>query len=266
MADTTAVSLNYNLTHLKGLHTPRPKTTLVPDIYFDTTGLIFNPGASVAIPVKLGTASWPMNNVLGLGCEIKVNGMIPASLLTVSHQVSWLAQGSNKMVFQKAVSNIQTDIAYARLDHSQTSGAGTIAFLHLNIPANAAAGDTALLYFDNVVMVDSAANVLSNYNVLPARIVITDPLNISHISNVRYAVLQPNPSEETTLALSLTKGDKLHICVADLTGKMLWQSRLSAPAGEQFVRLPNHFAAGIYQVILRSEEEGSTQFLKWVKE
>jgi hypothetical protein len=259
--DTLAIFQNYGLVHLKGNHEPRAKVTALPDLYFDLTGLNFVPGSTVSIPVKLGTASYPMNDLLGMAAQIKIDGITLSQPLTLTHAVTWL--GTNTLSFKKAVNNNQLDIAYARIDHQQASGSGTIGTIQLSIPLTATGN--AILYFENVTMVDASGNTLTGYNVIDDTVAIAS-VGIASLPVLNFAVVSPNPSiGAANVVYSLSAAKQVRITVSGITGKLLWQQTQTGRAGEHSVELPAEMASGVYQVRLEAGGDAPV-VLKWLKQ
>jgi hypothetical protein len=264
ISDTLAIFQNYGLPHPKGVHSPKPKITTLPDLYFDLAGISFTPGTTVNIPIKLGSSSYPMMNIVGLAAQVKLNGISLIQPMAVSHPVSWL--GTNVMKFAKPISNNQVDIAHARIDHTNASGYGTIGNVQLTIPSSAT-GD-AVLYFDNVTIIDSTGAVLTAYNVVDDTIHI-QPVGIHGVDAPSvYAELVPNPSKtECRVIFRSEKAVDYLVTVTDLTGKTLWKQSQVIDKGEQDVPLPvQQFSPGVYFVIVQQDDGTILRTMKWVKE
>jgi hypothetical protein len=129
-SDLSAITANYGLTHPK-LHGNTAKITGVPDLYFDLSGVILNPGANISIPIVLGTAANPMNAIYGLATGIQILGAVNlSSPATISYPTSWLGNATNTLTLSKSLSNNSIDWAYARTTHTNNSGNGVIAQLN----------------------------------------------------------------------------------------------------------------------------------------
>lgn len=265
--DTMAVHQNYNQQHLKKVFTPKEKVSSLPDLYFDTTGIQFLPNTTVMIPVKLGTQAYPMNDIMGIGAEIKIFGMPMTMPMSIDHSFQTWIGYNNTLNFKQTVNNYQIDFAHCRKNHSPVSGLGTIGHLFLNIPASAA-GDTVTLYFDDVVIIDSAGNVLTNYNVLPATFIIKDPSGIKGMqSAINEAAIIPNPSTtQAELLLQLNENTKLLVTVTDVAGRKIWEKDLQLAQGAHRLDLPRALAPGVYQVVIHGQSTGKLKTLKWVKQ
>ena len=264
-SDTVAINANYGLTHPKGVHTAQPKASGLPDLYFDLTAITFNAGTTVHIPIKLGNATQPMNNILGLAAQIKVNGIALSNAPTVSDATSWMGTTGNLLNFTKGVNSNETDWAFGRINHTNVSGNGTIATLNVDIPINATG--QVVFYFDNVKMIDNAGNVITGYNVLDdtATIVPSGVKNV--VSPVHELAIVPNPSStQSALQLYLDAATNLHITITDIVGRTVYEMAKDGKQGRQSFELPAaQLIPGIYTVKLSSEAWQGTEILKWIK-
>ncbi len=264
-SDTVAIWNNYGLTHPKGVHTAQPKASGLPDLYFDLTAITFNAGTTVHIPIKLGTAIQPMNNMLGIAAQIKVSGIILFNAPTITNTTSWMGNAGNLLNFKKGVNTNQTDWAFGRIDHTNVSGNGTIATLDMDIPFNATG--QAVLYFDNVKVIDNAGNVITGYNVLDDTATII-PSGIENITSpVHELAIVPNPSStQAALQLHLDAATTLHITVTDVVGKTVYDMVKTGKQGMQSFELPvAQLKPGVYTVKLSSETWQGAETLKWIK-
>src|SRR5690606_21211730 len=133
---------------------------------------IFKPNTFVNIPVMLGTAAYPMLNLFGLGAELHLNGLTMQQPLKFTPFTTWL--GTSALTYTRTLSNYQTDFVHTRYNQPATGGYGVLGYVTVHIPFGSG-GDTATLYFDTVVMIDAAGNVLTDYNVIPDSFVVEDP-------------------------------------------------------------------------------------------
>lgn len=265
-SDTVAIYNNYGLTHPKGVHTAQPKASGLPDLYFDLTAITFNAGTTVHIPIKLGTATSPMNNVMGFASQIKVSGIILANNPRVTYTTSWMGNTGNLLNFTKAVNSNQTDWAFTRIDNSNVSGSGTIATLDVDIPLNA--NGHAVFYFDNVKMIDNANNVITGFNLLDDTAQIV-PVTVANVNGPAHALtIVPNPSTSySVLQINLEAAAPLHIMVSDITGKTVFEANLNGRPGPQQFELPgSQLAPGIYNVKVNSDQWPGPEVLKWIRQ
>jgi hypothetical protein len=260
--DEDAVTLNYGMIHPKGVHLPQAKSAALPDLYFDLTGINFVEGTTVSIPIKLGTGTLPMNNILGIAAKIKVQNVTLVNAPTVNNTTSWIGNGTNTMNFYKGVNPNQTDWALVRTDHNNVSGDGTIATLVMDIPVGSS-GD-AILYFEGVKIINTAGDVLTDYNVIDdtASIIPVAIHNTENTSN--KIVIVPNPSESNAdLQLTLSQATNLQISITDISGRQVWKKDITTGKGNSSITLPaTQLASGIYTIKIKGID---TPAIKWIK-
>jgi hypothetical protein len=260
--DQDAITLNYGMYHPKGAHVPQAKSTSLPDLYFDLTGILFTAGTTASVPIKLGTNALPMNNILGLAAKIKVENVTLDNPPTIINTTSWIGNSSNTMNFYKGVNNNQTDWALARTDHNNVSGDGTIATLVMDIPTGAT-GD-AILYFDDVKIINSLGQEVTDYNVVDDTATII-PVTITNSNKADNKItIVPNPSANNAeLQLSLSNATDLQINITDMMGKLVWSNTVHASNGSSYIVLPAHLTAGIYSIQVKGI---TVSALKWIKQ
>ncbi|XZF13475.1 T9SS type A sorting domain-containing protein [Chitinophagaceae bacterium MMS25-I14] len=264
--DTLAVSLNYGQVHARPAHHAQAKVAGLPDLYFDTDGISFAPGTTVSVPIKLGSTSVPMNNLMGLAAQVKISGIALNTPPRIQYNTSWLAANSQAVKFSKAQGNNQLDWTYARNDHQNISGNGTIATLVFDIPANASA-TPAVLYFDDVILIDHNGNYITGFNALDDSVLVA-PLNILCCGPLtEQASILPNPSRGAALLeFNLSRAGTMELQITDIAGKTVSEQHLQCASGIQQVQLPGaQVVPGIYNVTISSGGQ-PVQTIKWVKE
>ncbi len=264
--DTAAINANYGLTHPKGSHQAQHKTTGLPDLYFDLTGINFVAGATVSVPIKLGSSSVPMNNILGLAAEVKIGGITLASSPLISYPVSWLGNSSSTFSFRKVIGADRIDWAYARNDHQNISGNGTMANLTFTILPNTYP-QQVVLYFDNVKIINNAGNVITAYNVLDDTAMVS-PSGVKNVpySAEDYCTVVPNPSgAQSELHMYLTQQSNLQVCITDMLGKVIWTYTEENATGYKSISLPAPtITSGIYMI--RIQGEGlAPHTIRWIR-
>ncbi len=264
--DVDAVNQNYGMTHMKGVHVAQAKSAAFPDLYFDLTGITFFAGTTVEIPIKLGTIAMPMNDILGLAADIKVTNVVLNNAPAISNSVSWMGNSGNTINFTKGVTTTQTDWAYVRTDHTNASGEGTIAIMTMEIPADAP-GQNAVLYFDNVRIINSNGDVLTDYNVVDGNATII-PVSITSptVSTTNKAIIIPNPSEaQADLQITVSQAGDVQINITDMTGRIVWNTKQATAKGTQSIKLPAQLASGIYTIQATTNHGVVMPAMKWVK-
>ncbi len=265
-SDTLAVKANYSMTHPKEVHLAAQRTAGLPDLFFDLSGISPAPGKTITVPVKLGTAAAPMAGFSGIAARLMLGGIMPALAPVVSYTGSWLGTTANTIRFAKGYNNARVDWAYARSDHRNAGGYGTIALLTFTIPTNAA-GQQMKLYFDNVTIVDSSGSKSSQINILDET--FSFPLGVSgYAAQAVQLRITPNPSAGAAAAeINLPFAAAYRLELREISGRLVWQYAGAGKPGLQHVSMPAaELSSGIYLMSLTCEGIRSPAPQRWVKE
>jgi hypothetical protein len=273
--DLTAIYNNYGDVHAKGIHTAQAKTAGSPNLYFDLTDYPYlYPGHTVSIPIKLGGSATPMYNIMGIAADIKIAGLILATPPTITYPVSWLGSAGNTLHFAKIITGGNSTSnsigwAYARTDHQNTTGEGTLANLNFTVPQGIGYNSWAFLYMDNVTIINNNGTTLTGYNVVDDT-TIANPTAITPIAVAvsLFATIAPNPSAagaQTYLKIDLPAPATLYVSITDILGRSLWAYTADAQ-GKQNIALPTNMNAGTYFIHMQRTSDNLLQILRWVKD
>jgi len=158
-ADTLPISGNYGLTHgeIQPVDT-LPSTDLDPPIFVDfPESETLTPGQAVRVPIVLGDASAPVNDLYGLAFQLKFEpGLFEASSLRLEYPTSWFGQpGVNVIQLDKKFAEEgKIDIALSRTDQNEVSGYGDIIYLYGIIDDIAGLTDEAGFEVRNALALD----------------------------------------------------------------------------------------------------------------
>ena len=271
ISDLGTIGTHWSKTHAKGgtMH----KTTGVPDLYFDMTGIMFvTPGATIDVPVMLGNNSTPVDaGFYGMGTRfnVTINGGLPTAQTTVVQNYNWLGNSSNTLTFNKTIDNGTVYWAFSRRDKIgvMNTAYGQIGTLRYTVPSSAVSGDRIDLMFNETVMVDNLGVPITDFNAINA-VAYVAPLSVGGMqSTFGYVSIIPNPSgNNAMLDVTLAKAQSIQLTVTDITGKQLWSVAKEMSKGTQQVALPaSELPSGVYMVRI-SNSEGVQQTLKWVKQ
>ena len=266
VSDLSPIATNWGLTHPK--EGDRNKTTGVPDLFFDVNGVVFTPGTTVSVPIKLGTTADPMADFYGLGTRVAVtvNGSEPNTQATIGTATSWLGNASNTLNFNKDINNGTIDWAYARIDQQNADGNGTIATLTFEVPATAQPGEVISLQFMMPTLIDKDGKTITDYNAVDGAAIVAFPQSVQGVSTDAAIAVVPNPSgNQASLQLSLNQAQTLQVVVTDMTGKLVWQTNSNMDKGANSIALPaSTLANGVYMINVKGDGVNST--LKWIKQ
>ncbi|MBA3828367.1 MAG: T9SS type A sorting domain-containing protein [Taibaiella sp.] len=267
VSDLGAITANYGLTHPRGSGPgSTERKTGLPDLYFDLTGISMTPGATVHIPIMLGSTAIPVSKLYGIAASVKVIGITPPAAPSISTPATTWVGSTNTFSFTKQLSMYQTDWAYCKTDHMNSSGQGQIGTFTFTVPSDAA-GKNVKLYFENVKVVDNNGNDLTTQmNIMADSTMVS--LTISNTpSLLQYTAVLPNPSAgSATLRLSLNNGSDLNINITDIAGKTVWHTSGHYISGVNNIDLPaGNLVSGMYFIHL-SGKDVSDPVIKWIKE
>lgn len=266
ITDTLAVTANYGMMHAKQpMHAS--KAAGLPDLGFVSTGITFSPGATVTVPLKLGDAAMPMNNIYGVATNIKIQGASLASPPSFAYNGSWLGTGPNNLRFTKTIANANNDWVYARTDHQNVSGQGTIGTMTFMVPANANIGDMIVLHPSNTKIIDKNGADVNGYNVVDDTVYVQYPVTTSNLLNAgTTATIAPNPSRGDAAVYLLSEtNEAFAIKILDMTGRLVKEQGFTAVKGNNRIAMPM-VAKGIYNVQVQSLNGNYLQNLKWLNQ
>lgn len=262
-SDLGAIAANYGLTHQKG--GPRSKSTGDPNISVDLAGIKLMPGATVSIPIILGSSADPINDIYGIATNIGVNGINLGNQATITTNTSWLQ--TNPLEFSYPHNNGNIDWAISRTNGQNTSGNGTIGMLNLEIPTNAVVGSSVSFDFSNTTIVNKDGQPITAFNELSQTATI-QPLSIAETGSiVSAASVVPNPSGNSANLLVYAAGDaEAQLRVMDITGKLVYSAAAPLGSGSNYIALPAATVArGVYTIQLTTGNN-TPQTIKWVKQ
>lgn len=266
-SDLVPVAANWGQTHPKD--GPRNKTTGLPDLYFDISGILFQAGGTVSVPIMFGSTADPMDDLYGLASRISVtvDGAVPSAQATITTATTWVGTASNTLTFNKDLDNGTIDWALARTDQqSAGSNQGQIAMLNFTVPSSAKYGDIVSFKFMSPTVIDKDGKVITDYNAVDATGQVGIPESIAGVSGgIAKIDVVPNPSgKQASLQLTLNKAQSLTITVTDITGKQVWTANQDFNKGHGAVALPaSTLANGMYMINVTGEDVSTT--LKWMK-
>jgi len=266
-SDLAAISNNYRKNHgMKKNPAVALTGTTSATLFLDTTGIVFEAGKTLQVPIVLGTASSPIDGIYGIATSINADTLTLSSPVSVSPVGSWLSTGSSTMInFSKNNKLNYIDWAQARTTHTNISGYGTIGTLTLDIPITTADNTPLKIDFENTRIIDSIGRDITRFKVKGINTTIKNKLGIRNMNKtIAQATIVPNPSGKSAkLILKLGQNTICKVVVTDITGRKVWTSQSN---GSDMIVLPaQDLQSGIYFVKLTSATN-ETLTLKWVKE
>ncbi len=261
--DLSAVHLNYGQNHLGTAAAALPISTQASaDLFLDPAVNYYSPLDFVVIPVKLGTTTIPAIGTYGLAYDITYdNTKIVNGSVYLTYPSTWFTPNGNRISFERDNFSVgQIDCGQTRIDTTNISGNGAIAYLHLQI-SSTVFGAIALS-ISNIRAIDHLGNILPLTPI--GTTLYVGPLGQSIQNDNVEVQIFPNPSiGNSTLTYSLSESDNITIEIFDTYGKILFREEKSnQQAGEHSTVLPTEkFAEGIYYCKLSVGQKSKTIFL-----
>ncbi|MEZ5018379.1 MAG: T9SS type A sorting domain-containing protein [Flavipsychrobacter sp.] len=266
LSDLAPIVANYGLTHPKG--NSANKITGAPEIFFDLSSTPLVAGFNVSVPIKMGTSGNQMKDIYGFAARVKLVTSVPLSPIAINTATSWMGNSTNTLNFNKDISNTVVDWAYARIDHQNVSGDGTIATVDFTIPTSVIGGESIVFSFENPILIDKDGKPITLYNMSDTTGIIQIQQSVANVAGaVSNAYVVPNPSGNTaSLHLQLAEQDELVVNVVDVTGKLIWTESRMVDAGNNQIALPaTQIASGVYFIHIQGAG-GHDYKVKWVKQ
>lgn len=267
-ADLNVIALNYTQTHKKGSSRSQEKTTGTPILTFDHTGISPNPDSIVTIAITLGDASSTVSNLYGLAANIQVGGIGLASSPVISYNTSWLGNSTNTLAFTKNISATSVDWAYSRINKSNISGAGTLAQIAFQIPANAVDGQLVTLKYDKAKLINKDGVEIVGFDTKEDTFYIRKPASV--ISGIGIAKdkfkVYPNPSDnDFNIICTSNIPEEVIITLNDITGKEVLHKKVLIAAGKNNIHFdtPANLQSGVYIINIHG---ATSKNIKWIKE
>lgn len=265
-ADLHVITANFSKTHPK----PAPnKPTAGPDIYLDTTGIVFAPGATVTVPVVLGNSTHMLTSGLyGWAADITIGGLNLSAQPGISVANSWLTPAKDDIQYKHPGGNGHIGWAHVRTNGSSVhNGYGTLAEVSFTIPANTILGTKINLDLNNVTLIDSEGNELTNYNVKAMTAIVDWPTDITTTGqNGIRAFVVPNPSSgKAYLHITNDVAETYQVSVVNVMGRQVVHTHVSYEKGQHTLELADDQLPPATYIIHMTDSNGNTQHVKWVK-
>lgn len=257
-SDTTALILNYGLTH--------PIVPLVPlggpndpPLFFSSIPPNIEEGNAVTIPIYLGSSSIPVTNFYGGAFSVTYDtNFIKPNSVRITFNPSWVGTvGTDAVSICKNLPNSQqVDAAICRNDQNPVSGYGEFAQLHIIMQDDIAAvinNDLFLLAammtlsFENEKFIDHQEN---EFPVNPMPVDISVLTGVDGEPTLQWSVY-PNPADEY-LMISSPDLQVVSLTITDIQGRQVIRENVNAHSLQQDVR---PLIPGMYIVTLQLENE-----------
>lgn len=234
-ADLAAVTSNYGQFHLKAGHPGTYKTLGLPDLSFDLTAVNAHPGATLNVPVMLGSATVPLNSLYGIAGHIVVSNVLSGPV-AMNANSSWLGNAANSIVFTKSINANELAFTLVRKDQNNTNGFGQIGAI--SVPLSAGANPNSVIHFQftDVKMILNDGTELTDYNVINDSLPVTYPAGVNDVAAQSGISVFPNPCVDfLTIQGSSFLSGETRVSVTDLSGRKIVSEK--GKAGERCLKL-----------------------------
>jgi hypothetical protein len=255
--DTLAVSQNYLLTHalIHQTNAGEDNHRLVgTSLSLTPASMIVSAGQMISIPVQLGSSSSPAMDIYGIAYKLNYdNTKIAPGSLSMIYPSSWFTPNGNRLPFTKHFPAMgRLDNAQSRIDLTNVTGNGTIAYL--NFQVDIAATGTIALDLTDLGATDRNGNPiqLSGNSVL---LQIDGMVGIANAEQGQeFMLLYPNPTAENAyISYGLSSEKPVSIEIYDMLGNKVYVENAGTQnKGNHMMELKTAaLQAGVYQCVLR---------------
>lgn len=226
-----------------------------PPLMFDSAAVpaLVLQGQKITIPIQLGTAELPAEDLYGIGFSVKLSPAVFAVDQTAFNfsQTSWANPDNDRIWMSKKVASDRIDVGWVRTDRNQKRGYGEIGYADFVIIIDVVGLQQASpIVIERIKMMDKFGNYSTVagdtiwVNVAPDALLTSD--NLREESQV---VIFPNPVNKR---LSIQSSENIRsITLIDMLGKVVLEEHCK----------PNTFAdldlpklpAGIYLIRIETD-------------
>lgn len=247
-SDMAAVTSNYGQVHLKTHQAGSYKTAGFPDLYVDMSGVIPTPGATIQVPVMLGSSSAMMNNFYGIATHFNVNTTL-SSPISFTNNPSWIGNATNTFLFTKNSSNNDLACTIVRNDHNNVNGSGQIGLLTIPISSTAVVGSDLIVDFTDVKLIANDGTEITDYNVINDTLKIVAPNAIGITSASAGIDVYPNPmTNELTVNIPAQLNQDVVITINDMQGNVIIRNSFIQAVNHIYKLNTSSLASGNYML------------------
>lgn len=225
--DTIAILQNYGLSHPLRM-SPHQNNVTDPPLYFDLVIDTIGTSQPFTIPLMLGTAALPMNNIYGIAFTVNYDtSLVKADSVSMSFPYCWLGSYGTEAISiaKNDPLNGKLYAAITRINHADTSGFGELARLTVVTTDNVSGKimspsyDTLSFTISDVKAINFAENDRPLV-VLNDSLVIEDLTGITDIQLLTKMIFYPNPVSDLLKITVPDQVEVLNIEVTDILGQI----------------------------------------------
>ncbi|MBL0047755.1 MAG: T9SS type A sorting domain-containing protein [Bacteroidetes bacterium] len=270
--DTSAILLNYGLTHPRGVPAQITASPIDPSLYFTLNTDTAAAGSSALIPLGLGTPSVPATDIYGIAFTVNYDkNLVDSGSVKIDFSSCWLGiVDSNIIVLQKDLySNGKIEAAIVGIDHLNRSGYGNIGVLSVDMKDDISGRDYIYkllnLNFSNVHLIRNDEIELPLNVVNDSLVVVGDITGIEQQSTENSdVILVPNPAKDNlVIHLGKKRGEVLSYSIYNAFGELMIENKIQ---NQQTAAVNTQiFAAGVYVIKIKTKEGILTKKLTVIK-
>ncbi len=224
-ADTTALALNYGLSHPAKQPLVPVTTSTIADMYLVASPDTVSANLTVNVKVCLGTASVPVDSIYGIAFRINFNpALVDSASGNVSFSNSWMGTTGTDLIpiYRNFISSGYSDIAMVRTDHNNISGDSIIAIFSIVIVDNIA-GKMGLPFTLSDVYAITYSGAQLNFNLIGDTVLVSvstgvnDPAGLSEFIQIypvpanQYLDIRSQSVPITAVHLVDLTGREIHV-------------------------------------------------------
>lgn len=265
--DTTAILQNYGQTHVLKMMNPQTMTNPSdPTLSIDFPSGNYSIGTPVTIPIDLGTASVPANNIYGVAFTVNYPAdAVDANTLNVDFSNSWMgAIGAGSVAIKKNfAASGSVDVAISRTNQQNISGNGLLCELKVitidNVSGKVMSPVTKYFTFSNVTVIDKDGNPIA-VNTQKDSITVAGTNGIADYTKTSRFKVYPNPANDV---INIAADEKImDVELVDLSGRVI--TKIKAEGNN--VRIATEaIERGFYFLKIRSEKGLETRSVEIAK-
>lgn len=210
-------------------------------------------GQVVSLPIELGTANHPANDVHGLAFSLHVDPeLIDADQVQVNlSETSWANPDDDRAYFYKKVSPTRVDVGWTRTDHNHRDGYGRIGYVDFVIIVDVIDLQHQVpVTIDSIWMVDKFGNfqTVAGDTIWLSADSAASGTQSPLVAGPQVAI-QPNPASDF---LHVAASEPIReVLLTDLLGQVVWRQTESALPFSADLRCGS-LPPGVYHVQVRT--------------
>lgn len=239
MNDTTAISINYGLTHPPRLLPPDSVLSTGFPLSIAANQSIYQPGDTVTLPIWFGNQNYPVDSAYGIAFRLLWDqDFIEPGSLQFNYSNCWFAQSGNIIHLEKPFSNSQyADLAVSRINHADTSGYGELLYIKFVLTQNAFG--PLKFWFNDITALNSIEDSIgvTGYGTTINAITGIESRGATQISAF------PNPVDQQ-LTVSVNQSGNGNVQITDCYGRTVYRAYIENCS--RFTVGTADLSAGIY--------------------